>query len=98
RCYRDWSSDVCSSDLNAQIIEDIWQNRDRAYNIRILARRLQRVDKQMSGDARDLFAAFVPSGDMAAFALALPQRIKDHFTAVMRSEERRVGQECRVCG
>lgn len=67
----------------AQIVEDIWQNRDRDYNVRVLVRRLQRVDKQMSGDARDLFARYVANGDLAEFAVALPQRIRDHFTAVM---------------
>src|SRR5207249_8951403 len=87
RSKRDWSSDVCSSDLfrkatgitaepperetrtNAQLIDDVWQNRDRDYNVRLLVRRLQRIEKQMSGDARDQFAAYI------------------------RSEERRVGKE-----
>ena len=44
----------------AQIIEDIWQNRDRDYNIRCLVKRLQRIDKEMSGEARELFAALHP--------------------------------------
>ena len=44
----------------AQIIEDIWQNRDRDYNIRCLVKRLQRIDKEMSGEARELFAALRP--------------------------------------
>src|SRR4029078_6195958 len=35
----------------AEIIEDIWANRDRDYNIRCLVRRLQRIDKEMAGDA-----------------------------------------------
>src|SRR6185312_5651331 len=48
----------------AEIVEDIWQNRDRAYNVRCLVRRLQRVDKEMGGDAREQFAAFVPDGDL----------------------------------
>ncbi len=42
-----------------QIIDDIWANRDREYNIRCLVKRLQRIDKQMHGDARELFAVFV---------------------------------------
>jgi type I restriction enzyme R subunit len=51
-----------------QIIEEIWDNKDRDYNIRRLVRRLQRIDKNMSGHARDLFARFVAEGDVARFA------------------------------
>ena len=37
---------------DVEIIEDIWANRDREYNIRCLVRRLQRIDKEMSAEAR----------------------------------------------
>ena len=47
-----------------EIIEDIWANRDRDYNIRCLVKRLQRIDKEMSGEARERFAAFIPDGDI----------------------------------
>ena len=50
----------------AEIIEDIWQNRDRDYNTRCLVKRLQRIDKEMSGEAREMFAAFIPHGDLAS--------------------------------
>jgi type I restriction enzyme R subunit len=67
-----------------EIIEDIWQNRDRQYNTRCLVRRLQRVEKEMSGDARELFAAYIPNGDVGCFAAGLPKALKDHFTATMQ--------------
>lgn len=67
-----------------QIIEDIWQNRDRDYNVRLLMRRLQRIDREMSGDARVLFAAYVPDGDLAAFAAGLAVRVKTDFTATLK--------------
>ncbi|HEV2172727.1 MAG TPA: DEAD/DEAH box helicase family protein, partial [Nitrospira sp.] len=51
-----------------EIVEDIWANRDRDYNIRCLTKRLLRVDKEMHGDARKDFAAFLPEGDVATFA------------------------------
>ena len=54
-----------------EIIEAIWQNRDRPYNVRCLVKRLQRIDKEMSGEARELFAAFIPDGDVARFAREL---------------------------
>ncbi len=65
------------------VIEDIWQNRDRAYNVRCLVRRLQRIDKEMSGDARDQFAAFVPDGDLKGFAAGLPDLLSSSFADTM---------------
>jgi type I restriction enzyme R subunit len=66
-----------------QVIEDIWQNRDRDYNVRCLVKRLQRIDKEMSGDAREMFAAFISGGSLASFAAQLPRLIRDDFTATM---------------
>ncbi len=67
-----------------EIIEAIWQNRDRPYNVRCLVKRLQRIDKEMSGEARDMFADFIPDGDVARFAQELPGKIADDFTATMQ--------------
>jgi type I restriction enzyme, R subunit len=67
-----------------EIIEDIWQNRDREYNSRCLVKRLQRIDKEMSGEAREKFAAYVPDGDMGHFATDLLRALKDEFTGVMK--------------
>jgi type I restriction enzyme R subunit len=69
---------------NAQIIDEIWQNQDRDYNVRRLVKRLRRVDKQMSGDARELFARFVPDGDIGRFAEELPAQLRESFTEIMR--------------
>lgn len=66
-----------------EIIEDIWANRDRDYNIRCLTKRLLRVDKEMHGDARKDFAAFLPEGDVAAFAKNLYGTLKADFTGTM---------------
>lgn len=66
-----------------QIIDDVWENRDRDYNIRCLVRRLQRVDKEMSGTARELFAAYIPNGDMATFAAGLAATLRKDFTGTM---------------
>jgi type I restriction enzyme R subunit len=68
----------------AQIIEEIWQNQDRDYNTRRLVRRLRRVDKEMSGDARDQFARFVADGDLGRFAEDLPASLREAFTDTMR--------------
>jgi type I restriction enzyme R subunit len=66
-----------------QVIDDIWSNKDRDYNIRCLVKRLQRIDKQMSGEARQMFAAFIPGGDVARFAADLPEALRDSFTGTM---------------
>ena len=68
----------------AEIVADIWQNRDRDYNVRALVKRLQRVEKEMSGEGRERFAAFIPDGDVGAFAAGLPERIRRDFTATMK--------------
>jgi type I restriction enzyme R subunit len=66
-----------------EIVEDIWANRDRDYNIRCLTKRLLRVDKEMHGDARKDFAAFLPEGDVASFAKNLYGTLKNDFTGTM---------------
>lgn len=66
-----------------EIIDDIWANRDREYNIRCLTKRLQRIDKEMHGDARADFAAFVPEGDLAAYAKNLGGALHRDFVPTM---------------
>src|SRR6185295_16744271 len=58
-----------------EIIEDIWNNRDRDYNTRCLVKRLRRIEKEMSSEARNLFAAYIPDGDIGRFATELPRRL-----------------------
>lgn len=67
-----------------EIVDDIWANRDRDYNVGCLVKRLQRIDKSMSGEARDLFAKYVPSGDLAAFARKLPAALRQDFVDAMK--------------
>lgn len=67
-----------------EIVEDIWSNRDREYNIGCLVKRLQRIDKAMSGEARQLFAAFVPDGDLAKYARGLPKALRSDFVDSMK--------------
>eukprot|EP00456_Euglypha_rotunda_P013208 TRINITY_DN138_c2_g2_i3.p1 TRINITY_DN138_c2_g2~~TRINITY_DN138_c2_g2_i3.p1 ORF type:complete len:901 (-),score=266.54 TRINITY_DN138_c2_g2_i3:4435-7137(-) len=68
-----------------EVIEDIWANRDRDYNIRCLAKRLQRIDKEMAPEARELFAAHgIADGDIAKFAKELAGKLKNDFTSTMQ--------------
>jgi type I restriction enzyme R subunit len=67
-----------------EIVEDIWKNNDRAYNIGCLVKRLQRIEKEMSGEGRELFAKFIPDGDMGAFAAGLKDALTKNFTDTMK--------------
>lgn len=67
-----------------QVIENIYQNVDREYNVRILVRRLRRIEKDMSGKAREAFAAYIPDGDMGRFAGELPGRIEKDFISTLK--------------
>ena len=67
-----------------EIIEAIWSNRDRDYNIGCLVKRLQRIDKAMAAEARDLFAAYVPDGDLARYARGVTQALRDDFVGAMK--------------
>lgn len=67
-----------------EIIGDIWANKDRSYNVGCLVKRLQRVDKEMAGEGREVFASFIPDGDMAAFAAKLRTALDTKFTETMK--------------
>src|SRR5687768_17904748 len=76
RCSRDWSSDVCSSDLRAAS--------RRAY----LRKPYQHVGHRHLAPPRSRARAVASRGERAAAADQLERLVE-------RSEERRVGKECR---
>ncbi|MBI3830391.1 MAG: DEAD/DEAH box helicase family protein [Planctomycetes bacterium] len=67
-----------------EIIEAVWNNQDREYNTKCLSKRLQRIDKEMSGEAREILATMIPDGDLCKFARELPQALKQDFTGTMK--------------
>src|SRR2546429_2378936 len=78
RCSRDWSSDVCSSDLTTRGLE---RRRQTSLSM-ALGARASRVVRQALTESI-LLSLF---GGIAGLAIAF---------AGTRSEERRVGKECR---
>lgn len=66
-----------------QVIENIYQNVDRHYYIKVLIKRLRRIERTMSGEAREKFAHYIPEGDIGKFAAELPERIKNDFMQTM---------------
>jgi type I restriction enzyme R subunit len=69
----------------AAIIDDVWANRDRDYNVRCLVKRLQRIDKEMAPEAREHFAGFgIADGDIRHYARELPGNLEKDFTGAMK--------------
>lgn len=67
-----------------EVIDAIWDNKDRDYNIGCLVKRLQRIDKEMSGEARELFSASIPDGDLASYARGLEEALRTRFVETMK--------------
>jgi type I restriction enzyme R subunit len=67
-----------------EIVEEIWQNKDTDYNVGCLRKRLQRIDKALSGEARESLATFVPDGDLGRFARDLPRSLRQDYAATMK--------------
>lgn len=67
-----------------EVIDDIWANKDRDYNIGCLVKRLQRIDKAMSAEGRVSFAKHIPDGDLAKYAGQLPGSLRAHFVESMK--------------
>jgi type I restriction enzyme R subunit len=69
---------------NREVVADIYDNRDRAYNVRVLVKRLQRVAKNISAEGREIMKPFVPEGDIGAFARTLAKRLDEDWAGTMR--------------
>ena len=68
----------------AQVIENIYQNHDREYYTKVLIKRLRRVDRTMSGKAREQFANWIPEGDVGKFTDQLRDKLRKEFAETMK--------------
>lgn len=66
------------------VVESIYENKDREYNIRVLVKRLQRIDKNVSAEGREEFAVFIGDVSVGAFATSLPDRLEKEGDATMK--------------
>jgi len=66
-----------------EIIGAINDARDRDFNVRVLIKRLQRMDKSISSEGRTKLSEFIPNGDIAGFARTLSNKIKTDFVGIM---------------
>lgn len=67
-----------------QLIENIYNNIDQSYHLSLLVKRLRRIEKNMTGKAREEFSRFIADGDIAKFAGNLPALIKNDFTQTLK--------------
>jgi type I restriction enzyme R subunit len=67
-----------------EIVDDIYDNKDRDYNVRALVKRLRRMEKNISAEGRELVARFVPEGDIGSFAESLPAMISNDWAGTMK--------------
>lgn len=58
-----------------QIIEDISNNVDLEYNTRCLIKRLQRINKTITAEGREMLEKFIEDGDIGEFAKNLPEML-----------------------
>ena len=63
-----------------EIIRRIDDNEERDYNVRIIIKRLRRIERTMNSEARDDFAAFIPNGDIGRFADTLQENLRRQYT------------------
>ena len=68
-----------------EVIRRINDNEERDYNLNIFIKRLRRIERNMSSEARTQFAAFIQDGDIGSFANNFRENIKKNFVSVMRT-------------
>src|SRR5207253_7612584 len=92
---RDWSSDVCSSDLTPAIISPLWSG---VNGLKLRKEMLARVRGAISGGMLLLIGIVFLVGTVNTFGeIPLARSInQQQNTLVNRSEERRVGKESRL--
>ena len=66
-----------------QVIEEIYNNKNRDYNVKILARRFQRVSKNISAEGRKQLEPFIKDGEIGRFAKTLPERLESRWKETM---------------
>lgn len=67
----------------ADVINDLYNNRDRDYNTRALVKRLHRMARSITAEGRRIFERWIPDGDISHFATHLPDRLDDEWAATM---------------
>jgi type I restriction enzyme R subunit len=67
-----------------QIIDDLNNNVEVEYNTRCLVKRMQRIAKNTTAEGREMFAKYIPDGDISAFAKKLPEALDKERVATLK--------------
>lgn len=65
------------------VIDNIWNNERRDYHVKVLAKRLRRIDKEITGEGRVKFLEFTNNLDLSQFAEKLDSLLAANFTGTM---------------
>src|SRR5207249_8482624 len=98
RSKRDWSSDVCSSDLVPATAKDVWQEGLTLPPIKFYERGKPREDVIRLYLANLRYRDWLYGDLMAQLGSIWTGRKRLLEVVEQRSEERRVGKECRARG
>src|SRR5206468_8498401 len=92
---RDWSSDVCSSDLDELELEGIRRSRQSSANAELILHVLDAAEPLTDADRAFLAEFAGKKRILICNKIDLPRRWE---AGALRSEERRVGKECSAVG
>lgn len=67
----------------SKVIDNIWNNEHRDYHVRVLAKRLRRIDKEITGDGRLEFQELTSGLDLSGLAEQLDVLLKRDFGGTM---------------
>jgi len=65
------------------VIENIWNNERREYHVKVLVKRLKRIDKEITGDGLVKFLEFTNNLDLSQFAETLDLLLASNFIDTM---------------
>jgi type I restriction enzyme, R subunit len=67
-----------------EIIDLIYDNQDRVYNINRLIKRLRRIEHNMGAEAREKFTKFIPDGNLENYIDTLKTNLEKDFVETMK--------------
>ncbi len=67
-----------------EIIERIYDNRDREYNTKVLIKRLRRIEKNVGSEAREMLSRYIPDGDLKTYTDELKENLDNNFNETMK--------------
>ncbi len=67
-----------------EVIDRIYDNRDRDYHLKVLIKRLRRIEKNMGAEAREQFERFIQCGNIKNFTDHLRENLDNNFTETMK--------------